>query len=52
LQDDVTYNLDIGLLDFYKRLKDGLSEEDGKVSVLVRLYDEDYARRVRHDLAF
>jgi len=27
-------------------------KENGRVSVLVRLYEDDYAKKVRHDLAF
>jgi hypothetical protein len=29
-----------------------LKEQDGKVSMLVGLYEEEYAKKVRHDLAF
>ncbi len=39
-------------MDFYKRLKEHLDQEDGKVSVLVKMYEEEYAKRVRHELAF
>jgi len=47
------YQIDIGILDFYKRMKDCLAgEEENVVSMLVRLYDEDYVRKVKHDLAF
>ena len=46
------YQIDIGILDFYKRMKDCLTGEDENVSMLVRLYDEDYVRKVKHDLAF
>jgi hypothetical protein len=46
------YQIDTSALDFYKRLKESVEQEDGKVSVLVKLYEEDYAKKVRHDLAF
>ena len=36
----------------YKRLKEGLEGSDGKVSVLIKLFEEEYAQKVRHDLAF
>jgi hypothetical protein len=51
LADDITI-IDTSILDFYKRIKENLIEEEVKVPVLVRLHDEEYARKVRHDLAF
>ena len=48
---EITY-IDTSILEFYKRMRDSLEEEDGKVSVLVKLYDEEYAKKVRYDLAF
>jgi hypothetical protein len=51
LADDITF-IDTSILDFYKRIKENLIEEEVKVPVLVRLHDEEYARKVRHDLAF
>ena len=49
--DEISY-IDTSILDFYKRIKENLIEEETKVPVLVRLHDEEYARKVRHDLAF
>ena len=49
--DEISF-IDTSILDFYKRIKDNLIEEETKVPVLVRLHDEEYARKVRHDLAF
>ena len=49
---DEIFFIDTSALEFYKRLKESVEQEDGKVSVLVKLYEEEYAKKVRHDLAF
>lgn len=49
--DEISF-IDTSILDFYMRIKENLIEEETKVPVLVRLHDEEYARKVRHDLAF
>ena len=44
--------IDTSLLDFYKKIKENLLEEESKGSILVRLHDEEHAKKVRYDLAF
>lgn len=51
LADEISF-VDTSKLEFYKRIKETLLAEDSKVPVLVRLHEEEYARKVRHDLAF
>lgn len=50
--EDSIPSIDTTILDYYRGLKETLKEADGKVSVLVRLYEEEYAQKVRHELAF
>ncbi|TNV84817.1 hypothetical protein FGO68_gene3064 [Halteria grandinella] len=45
-------NIDVSQLEVHRRLKEGLESSDGKVSVLIKLFEEEYAQKVRHDLAF
>lgn len=51
MADEISF-IDTSILDFYKRIKENLLLEETKMQILVKLHDEEYARKVRHDLAF
>lgn len=39
--------IDCSILEVYRKYKETLVQENGKVSILVKLYEEEYAKQVR-----